>query len=387
MLPNPPKYNLSSFIFISGPVYFPAMSTPFLKSLERRFKRLLKQVLLRILPPSRREQPRLSEIRKILIFRLDQRIGNGILLLPLLRAIRSSLPESEIHFLIHYPIAELYRETSTGLIDKIWPYNQPALMKHPWRYLTLLRKLRREKFDLIITSHNPDNFSLSQAIFGRLFKPRWLVGFNWQDNARFYDIAVTSHTDKHYSEAMVDLWRAFDPAAECRYGGLQVPQEVREKVIKEFPQFAEGGVLIWLGATGNKILPGEVFAFLYEQLRKESGQAVHFAAGPADEPHLRSYPQWIQEQTTIWKAPLLESAAFFSLFNLFASGDTGPMHLAVALNRPTLTIFIDSNMKQYGYNDGGQHFSLFWQDTTEGRQKINQVLKQLLKSLKTNAAS
>lgn len=354
------------------------MSTPFLKLLERKFKRLLKQVLLRILPQSGREQPRLSEIRKILVFRLDQRIGNGILLLPLLHAIRSSLPGCEIHFLIHYPIVELYRETSTGLIDKTWPYNQPALMKHPWRYLTLLRKLRREKFDLVITSHNPDNFSLSQAIFGRLFKPRWLVGFNWQDNARFYDIAVTSHTDKHYSEAMVDLWQAFDPAAECRYGGLQVAQKVREKVSGEFSKFARGGILIWLGATGNKILPGEVFAFLYEQLRKESDLAVHFAAGPADERHLRDYPEWIREKTTIWKASLLESAAFFSLFDLIISGDTGPMHLAVALNRPTLTIFIDSNIKQYGYNDEARHFSLFWQDTPEIRQRVNQALRQLL---------
>ena len=354
------------------------MSKPFLKSLERRFKRLLKHFLLHILPHSRPEQPHLSEIRKIMVFRLDQRIGNGILLLPLLRAIRTSFPESEIHFLIHFPIAELYRETSVELVDRIWPYNQPVLMKRPWRYITLLRKLRREQFDIVITSHNPDNFSLSQAIFGRLCKPRWLVGFNWQDNARFYDIAVTSHTGKHYSEAMVDLWRAINPQAECRYGGLQVPQEVRDKVAGEHPQFAGGGVLIWLGATGNKILPGDVFAFLYEQIRKESDLAVHFAAGPADEPHLRNYPEWIRERTIIWKAPLLESAAFFSLFALFVSGDTGPMHLAVALNRPTLTIFIDSNMKQYGYNDAEKHYSLFWQDTPEGRRMVNEALKQLL---------
>lgn len=363
------------------------MSKSFLKSLERRFKRLLKHFLLRILSQSRPEQPRLSEIRKILVFRLDQRIGNGILLLPLLRAIRASLPECEIHFLIHFPIAELYRETSAGLIDKIWPYNQPALMKRPWRYLALLRKLRREKFDIAITSHNPDNFSLSQAVFGRLFKPRWLVGFNWQDNARFYDIAVTSHIDKHYSEAMVDLWRAIDPKAECRCGGLQVPEETKNKIAGEYPRFAGGGVLIWLGATGNKILPGDVFAFLYEQLRKESDLAVHFAAGPSDEPHLRNYPEWIREKTMIWKAPLPESAAFFSLFDLFISGDTGPTHLAVALNRLTLTIFIDSNMKQYGYNDEARHFSLFWQDTPEGRRMVNLALKQLLKSLKGSAES
>jgi heptosyltransferase-2/heptosyltransferase-3 len=355
------------------------MLKPFIKSLERVFKSILKQFLLRILPQAAKEVPRLEEIHKVLIFRLDQRVGNGILLLPLLKAIRASRPESEIHFLIHYPIAELYQRATAKLIDKIWPYNQPALMKRPWKYLSLLRNIRREKFDVVLTSHNPDNFSLSQAIFGRLFKPRWLVGFNWKDNARFYDFAVASSTEKHYAEAMVDLWRAFDPAALCRFGGLGISAEEKQTVTRKYPQFAEGGILIWLGATGNKILPGDIFAYLYEQLRKASAMPVFFAAGPADQELLRQYPDWIREQTTIWKAPLPESAAFFSLFSLFVSGDTGPAHLAAALNLPTLTIFVGSSIQQYGYHDGKKHFSLFWQGVTEDRQRVTHDINILVK--------
>lgn len=354
------------------------MPKPLLKSLERIFKRLLKQFLLLILPQSSRGMPRLEEICKVLVFRLDQRIGNGILLLPLLKAIRVSLPEGEIHFLIHYPIAELYREAAGSLIDRIWPYNQPALLKRPWKYLALLRDIRREKFDVVLTSHNPDNFSLSQAIFGRLFKARWLVGFSWKDSARFYDYAVASSVEKHYAEAMVDLWRAIDRRAECHFGGLDVAAEVKEKVANNYRQFAPGGALIWLGATGNKILPGEVFAFLYEELCKEAGLPVHFAAGPADAAHLRTYPPWMQEKTIIWQAPLPETAAFFSLFRIFVSGDTGPMHLAVALDLPTLTIFVGSNIRQYGYQDGERHFSILWQGNAEDRRLASQCLRRIL---------
>lgn len=351
----------------------------FAKSLEKTFKRLLKGFLLAILPQSAKEKPRPGDLRKILVFRLDQRIGNGILLLPLLRAIRASRPAAEIHLLIHHPVADLFRAAAGSLIDRLWPYNQPALMKHPWQYLALFWKLRRERFDVVITSHNPDNFSLSQALAGRFFKPRWLVGFDWKENARFYDLAVPSSAAKPYADAMVDLWRALDPGAAFIAGGLQVPAEVISRVTAKFPSAAGGGILIWLGATGNKVLPGDIFSYLYEQIRKHGDFPVQFAAGPADVKRLSRYPQWIQEKTLLWKEPLLETAAFFSCFRLFVSGDTGPMHLAAALGIPTLTIFVDSNIEQYGYHDGERHFSLLWKNTPEDRRILNRFLEMLLK--------
>jgi ADP-heptose:LPS heptosyltransferase len=94
---------------------------------------------------------------------------------------------------------------------------------------------------------------------------------------------------------------------------------------------------------------------------------------------LQQYPDWIREKTTIWEAPLPESAAFFSLFSLFVSGDTGPMHLAMALNCPTLTIFVGSNIQQYGYHDGKRHFSLFWQGIPDDRRRVNQYIGALVK--------
>lgn len=351
----------------------------FIKSLEKAFKRLLKGLLLGVLPQSSTEKPRLDEVHKILVFRLDQRIGNGILLLPLLRAIRTSRPAGEIHLLIHHPVAELFRVAAGNLIDRLWPYNQPALMKQPWQYLTLFGKLRRERFDVVITSHNPDNFSLSQALAGRFFKPRWLIGFDWQENARFYDLAVPSSTAKPYAEAMVDLWRALSPGAAFIAGGLQLPAEAISRVSAKFPPAAGGGILIWLGATGNKVLPGDIFSYLYEQIREHSDLPVQFAAGPADLEPLSRYPRWIQEKTLLWKESLIETAAFFSCFKLFISGDTGPMHLAAALDLPTLTIFVDSNIQQYGYNDGERHFSLLWKNTPEDRRTLNRFLKMLLK--------
>lgn len=354
------------------------MTKSITKRLELGFKRALKRVLLRFLPPQLKGAPDSAAIRKVLVFRLDQRIGNGILLLPLLRAIRTSLPRAEIHLLIHHPVAGLFRESATRWVDRIWPYHQSYLMRWPLRYLRLFRQLRREHFDLVITSHNPDNFSLSQALAGRLMKPGCLVGFDAKDSARFYDVAIASATNKHYADAMIDLLRIVAPRASFEVGGLEISPNAKKNLGKRFPELAEGGILVWLGATGKKVLPAGIFAFLYEQLREHSNLPLRFAAGPADAGLLQGYPDWIRERAVTWRESLPETAAFFAQFSLFVSGDTGPMHLAAALGLPTLTIFIDSNLMQYGYHDGKKHFALQWQDTPECRRAINRAIARLL---------
>lgn len=350
-----------------------------LKSTELFFKKQLRRTLNRLLPVTQKPVPDASEIKTVLLYRLDQRLGNGILLLPLLRAIRETLPQAEIHYLIHEPVANLFQETTGDLIDRIWPYNQPALMKRPWKYLSLIRQLRNASIDVAITSHNPDNFSLSQAIFGRLLHPRFLIGFDARDSARYYNVAIKSSTDKHYSDAMIDLWRTIDTTASCHFGGFTVANEIQQRLQKKFPEYEKDGILIWLGATGRKVLNRQQIDLLHNLVEKKSSQPIYFACGPADRPLLNQHRDEIKNNTLIWEGSLLETAAFFSRFSLFLSGDTGPMHLAAALDVPTLTIFRDSNMIQYGYQDGLRHISLQWEAGKRFPDTVNAALEQLLK--------
>jgi ADP-heptose:LPS heptosyltransferase len=354
------------------------MSTRLAKSLERSLKRLTRPALLFLLSRPARKAPAPADVRKVLVFRLDQRIGNGILLLPLLRSLRASRPDAEIHLLIHRPVAELFRLAAPGLVDRIRPYDQPAMMRRPWSYLGLIAALRRERFDAVLTSHNPDNVSLSQALAGRLIRPRWLIGFDWEGNGRFYDVPVSSSADKPYAEAMVDLWRAVDPEATVPSGHLRVPPDAAARLAGAVPQAARGGVLVWLGATGSKGLPPEVLACVLEHFAGRDDLPVQIAAGPADAERLARYPAAVRERALIWKRPLTETAAFLAAFRLVVSGDTGPMHLAAALGVPTLTVFVRSSMRQYGYRDGGRHRSLAWKGTEEDRRSLGRLLESLV---------
>lgn len=351
---------------------------PLIKRLESLFKRFLKSLLLISLPRRKAEAPKAGQVRKLLVFRLDQRVGNGLLLLPLLNALRESRHRPEAHLLIHAPVAKLFESSVDFPAGRIWSYDQPKLIKKPWQYITLLRQLRREYFDVVIACNNPDNFSLSQAIFGRMIRPGYLVGFDARDSAAFYDIAVSSGTDRHYADAMVDLWRVIEPSVKTRFAALKMPDQLMIEAVKNYPQYATGGVLIWLGATGQKVLPGEIWELIYQTITANCKTAVHIAAGPADERHLQKYPAWLRDKTIVWQTPLTQSAALLTRFSVFVSADTGPMHLAAALGCATFTIFLNPNIIQYGYQEADHAVAMRWTGGVGEEKVVENNLKRFL---------
>ena len=333
--------------------------------------------LLRLLlspPISKSIDPQI--IHKVLIFRLDEKIGNSLLLLPLLSSIKAYSEKIETHLLIHYPVAEIFEKYQLGQISKIWPYNQKILLHRPWKFLRLLINLRKDKYDLILSCTNPDDSSTSQAILGRLFKGKILAGFSsGKETDLLYDIKVKSTTQKHYSDSMIDLWRYFVPEAKFLPGGLKVEASDERD---------NNRVLFWLGATGNKQLSPDIVDMVIEAIDTKIGLKVDFALGPADTQILEKYPLEITKNIIIWEKPLIETALFFNSYKIFVSTDTGPLHLAASFNMPLVSIFTKVNDKQYGYNNGVTQFTFRVLHLEKEKLKLTESLDTAFEKLKEN---
>ncbi len=353
------------------------MKIPVLKTLERGGKRVLTALLASVLPGD--GQPPADDFspRRVLIFRLDKRIGNGLLLLPLIRSIRETSPECTVDVLINLPVASLLNRFAPGLLKQAIVYDQDYLFRNPLRWVRLIRQLRRNKYDVVISSSNPDAFSLSQALFARLVSQGYTVGFRWKDSPRFYHVTVASSREKHYADAQVDLWRWRAPHAPFLLGGLTLPPDEIRHLYHQLTDDLKGEVLFWLGATGDKVLPESAVTFIYETLLKAGYERIVLMAGPADRERMTRYSPKIQEKIHFWERPLTDTALYFAGFRLFVSGDTGPMHLAVAVGMPTVTIFTTTNLQQYGYQDGEKHFSLYWRNTPEVRTQLETIISKL----------
>ncbi len=114
---------------------------------------------------------------------------------------------------------------------------------------------------------------------------------------------------------------------------------------------------------------------------------VVFALGPADKEQRRHFPSWIRHQVVLLETPLIETAAFISHCRWFISGDTGPMHLAVAIGVPTLTIFTHTNRVQYGYDDGAKHLAFQYEQSPHNLEKLKQLIYQTVFRLHLDEAN
>ena len=343
---------------------------------EKWGKRFIIVLLNRFLSPSSSKSIDPKSIRKILVFRLDERIGNSLLLLPLLNSIKSYSAKIETHLFIHYPVAEIFDKYQSGQISQIWPYNQKILLHRPWKFLKLLIKLRKEKYDLILSCTNPDDSSTSQAILGKLFKGKILAGFSsGKETDLLYDIKVKSTTQKHYSDSMIDLWRYFVPEAKFISGGLEIATKDKRD---------NNRVLFWLGATGNKQLSLEIVNMVIKAIETKIKLKVDFALGPADIQILEKYPPEITKNIIIWEKPLIETALFFNSYKIFVSTDTGPLHLAASFNMPLVSIFTRVNDMQYGYNNGVTQFTFRLLDQEKEKSKLIESLDTAFEKLKEN---
>jgi len=273
------------------------------------------------------------------VFRLDNKLGNAILLLPLVQSIKRSNPGIKIDVMYSSNYAEIFKNHPD--IHSTIVYDQKYLLKNPIRYLSLIRKLRQNNYDVVFSSTNSNSFSVSQALFAGLLKSNFTIGFDWKESTEIYSDVVKGNTKVHYAQAQVDLWRYFDKNAIVENPKIYF-------VLDSVPKSGKEKIMFWLGATGNKILPYKLFEEIVLVLKKNN-ISFQLAAGPQDEHLLNRYPSVKKEKIVFLKGSLKETAKFFKQFQLIIIPDTGPTHLAVALGIPTVQVFVDSDPVWYAY--------------------------------------
>jgi heptosyltransferase-3 len=325
-----------------------------MKKLEKAFKNLTLILIKFFLPRISRSnsQRDWKKFKQVLVFRLDNRLGNSILILSLVQSIKRSLPRCKIDILITSKFGDIYKNHPD--INQVIGYDQTYLLRFPLRFIKLIRILRKNNYDAVFSSSNPDSLSVSQAIFSRLLKSRYSIGFDCQNSKDIYSDVVKGNVARHYSEAQVDLWRYFDRNARFDFPKIYF---VNVKHLKPLHD-----ILFWLGATGQKVLEFKLIERLLTIFNKLDLE-ITLAAGPSDASLLKSYASNFRQKVVFLAGDLTESAVFFRGFKLICTPDTGPMHLVAALGIPVVQVFVNSNKIWYGYK--GENKFLIERDINE----------------------
>jgi heptosyltransferase-2 len=289
----------------------------------------------------------ISGVKKILI-RGTNWIGDAILTLAAVSAIRNTYPEARIFILVKPWVADIFR--LCPLVDEILIYQSPGIHAGMFGIQRLARELKAYEFDMAILLQN----AIEAAIIARLSGIPVRAGYNTDVRGCLlsHPVVITKAIKKvHQSQyylAMVQSLGCGDPSPGP-FLKLTPEDEIAATRLLHDQGIDNDQLLIGMapGATygpAKKWFPDR-FGALAEKFREEFGATTMLFGSVGD----RETTLNVQRSS---KYPLLDlagktdlrtSVALMARCALFISNDSGLMHVAGALNIPTIAIFGSTN--------------------------------------------
>lgn len=282
--------------------------------------------------------------QKILLVRLGA-LGDILLTIPAQQYLRRDLPNSEIHWLAEPAYLPIL--SCVPGIDRVWTADTKRWrqgFRQAREIPELLRSLRAERFDLAVDFQG----LLKSASLARLSGARRIRGFSRRElreksASLFYTERVsTSRGERHQLLHHIDLLAppAFQGTISARFP-LELPDGVEEQLSERLRQVA-GSPLLLLNLGGGwetKRWAPERFGELAVRIERGLGTSVLFTIGPGEEDlAARALATAGMPAEKCLQIGLLELAALCLRSCLMVAGDTGPLHLAVAMGTPTVAI-------------------------------------------------
>lgn len=348
-----------------------------MKRIELLGKKLLRGALRGVIPNKQRNPNELNpaDIKKILVVRQDNRIGNLVLQIPLIKALKDTFSKAEITVLMGKTFSELYVDIPEVQNRIIFPHRE--LARHPWRWLSLVRDVGRGGWDLALECGHPHVVSLNNASLTYMSKAPFRAGFRRGDSDIFLNVQCEPPERMHYAKtlkAMISPWNSNQAAHPL---SLPVP-DIHKDAWKRLWERAEleGNakvVLIWSGGRYGKRWQVDVFGAIASSILNafDSLYTPVIGLGPGERELESAFSNLPNIKTIRFDGPVEELWAFMDRCWAVISGDTGPMHLATALGVPTFALFRVNNVWEYGHDDDEYHRAIYDTDNDLGKKIID----------------
>jgi lipopolysaccharide heptosyltransferase II len=270
-------------------------------------------------------------------------IGDVVLTTPIIRSVRNAYPDAFIAYMGEKDAVSLLEHNPN--LNEIIPFDfsRPTIVEQP----RVAFQLRRRKFDLAIDLFNNPRSALLTYLSGA----RVRVGAERKGRGTLYSIQVR---DNNQPKTAIEFHNQFIKAAgiEPTSGKTEIfltGDERREARIylqwldRESSPLDLNKTIVGIhpGATwpAKKWLP-ERFAELSDMLAAKLGAQIVMFAGPGDYDAVHAVLKHsFSNIRVIQNLPLRQLAAVASQCSLFIANDAGPMHIASAVQVPTIGIF------------------------------------------------
>ncbi len=300
------------------------------------------------------------KIKKILVSRPNHRLGNQLLLTPLIQEIVNTFPDCKIDLFVKggvaYPIFENYKEVDRIIQLPKKPFSH--LLKYGWTWL----KLKKRRYDLVI---NADRNSSSGRLSTKFSRGTLKVFGDIDD-----DIKESFADYEHISKYPVYNLRHFLEKTGLSHGNNSMPIPVMDiklseaeinngkKILDTVADPNKNTICVYTNATGAKCYSETWWETFYSRLKEEYPQYNIIEMLPIENISKISF-----KAPNFYSKDIREMGAIIRNTSVFIAADNGVMHLASASLTPTIGFFSVTNQNIYEpYGNGS--IALNTNDTT-----------------------
>jgi len=277
---------------------------------------------------------------KIAIVKLSA-LGDIVHAMVVLQFIKKEIPNCQIDWIVEECFAAVLEHNPN--IHTILPVNLKAIKKDKFKLFSELKKLKKyanNNYDLVIdmqgllksaivskilgVNSGFDKNSIREKIASTLYKKSFFVPYDRNVIVRNTNL-IESSLNFRITKEQIKEKESF----------LFFTKEDEEKT-KRFLSHKKRNIIYILGSSWeSKIYPKEKFVEIVKQFNEN--HLLVWGNNKEEE-----YANYIEMQTGAVKLPKLnlnELKALISKADFVIGGDSGPTHMAWALNRPSITIF------------------------------------------------
>ncbi|EGO62911.1 putative lipopolysaccharide heptosyltransferase III [Acetonema longum] len=280
-----------------------------------------------------------ADINKVLVINLAY-IGDMIIGFPVLRALRNEFSQATIDMLVTPGVAVV--AGANPFIQEVIQYDKTGVHKNIFALWTLIKNLRSRQYDMVICT----NLAVRGAILAWLLGSKYRVGYDLH-GGRFFLTHAASNRYRHLHEARRRL-------EQLEVIGIHTDDiRLAYTLDADFAGAVERFLAQWglkektytvicpAGRHARKSWSNENMALLIDWLYACYGQRTILIGGSKDEASIREIAERCASHP-------VQAAGVFNLRQLphlitkarcMISVDTGPMHMAAALDIPVVALF------------------------------------------------
>ncbi|WP_157499330.1 glycosyltransferase family 9 protein [Flavobacterium beibuense] len=284
-----------------------------------------------------------DDIKTILICRPNHRLGNLLLLLPLIQELESTFPNSEIDLLVNQSCAiQLYKNYDT-VKEVIELPRKP--FRNPIKYIRTLLRLRSRKYDLAISA-------VEECFYGRV-----CTGIS-NAKIKFVGDMDSGVKERHIAKQVIYSLRFFLSNIGVK-SNVSTPDSLDLRLSND--ELIHGGnmvynitqnglptICLYMHATCAKYPTEGWWLDLYEHLQKAFPDVNIIEVLPKE-----NVSKFDLRAPALYSTDIREMAAIIASTDVFIGTDSGLMHLASSSLTPTIGLFSDTDTEKYKpYNEG-----------------------------------